>query len=270
MRAAAVTDGRPVGDRALWHAVAVPSEHGGWGLTAEPVLLGLLVAFSWPGVAIGVAAMLAFLIRTPLKLALVDRRRRRSLPRTRLAWRIAAGELAVLAAATSLALAGAGWRWTIPLAVAVPLFVTELWFDVRSRGRRLLPELCGAAGITAVAAAIVVAGDGSGALAVAVSLILAARAIASIPYVRTQIERLRHGSASTAGWRRFQVAGVLVALSAVAVERQVAAGAAAVLALVVAQVVWSRRPVPPARALGMRQLVLGLIVVAITALGVHA
>ena len=233
------------------------------------MLLGLLIASSWAGAAIGVAAVLAFLVRTPLKLALVDRRRRRTLPRTHLAWRIATVELLMLGAATSLAVATAGWRWTVPLAVAAPLFVTELWFDVRSRGRRLLPELCGAVGITAVAAAIVVAGGGATTLGVAASLVLAARAIVSIPYVRTQIARLRHGLVPTTGMRRFQVAGVIVALSAITVERHIAAGAAAVVALVVGHVVWSRRPVPPARIVGMRELVLGLIVVAVTALGVH-
>ena len=56
------TDG-PV--RAGWRGVAVPTEHGGWGLTAEPVLLGLLVAFSWPGLLIGSAALLAFLAARP-------------------------------------------------------------------------------------------------------------------------------------------------------------------------------------------------------------
>ena len=54
-------------------------------------------------------------------------------------------------------------------------------------------------GITAVAAAIVVAAGGSTPLAVAASLVLAARAIGSIPYVRTEIERLRHGPVGTTG-----------------------------------------------------------------------
>ena len=33
---------REVGELVGWRAVAMPSEHGGWGLTLEPVLLGLL------------------------------------------------------------------------------------------------------------------------------------------------------------------------------------------------------------------------------------
>ena len=31
-------------ERSMLRSVAVPTEHGGWGLTAEPVVLGLAVA----------------------------------------------------------------------------------------------------------------------------------------------------------------------------------------------------------------------------------
>ena len=80
---------RRVGDRAGWRSVAMPSEHGGWGLTLEPVMLGLLVAWSRAGVALGVAAFAAFLLRTPAKLVAIDLRRGRWLDRSRLALRIA-------------------------------------------------------------------------------------------------------------------------------------------------------------------------------------
>ena len=81
----------------MWRQVAVPSEHGGWTLTAEPVFLGLVVAWSWSGLALGVAAMLAFVARTPLKVVLVDRWRHRWLERSRVAARIAAAEFALIA-----------------------------------------------------------------------------------------------------------------------------------------------------------------------------
>jgi YwiC-like protein len=148
-------------ERLRWRSVVLPSEHGGWGLTFEPMLLGLLVAWSWAGLAIGVAALLAFLLRTPLKLVLVDRRRHRWLPRTRLAACVAAAEVFGLVVLGLLAVAAGGWSWLVPVALALPLFAVELWFDVRSRGRRLVPELCGGVGIAAASAAIVVAGDGS-------------------------------------------------------------------------------------------------------------
>jgi YwiC-like protein len=80
-------------------AVAVLDEHGAWGLTLEPLLLGLLVAPSWPGLALALAAFTAFLVRTPLEVVLVDRWRGRSLPRTPAAATVAAIELVGLAAA---------------------------------------------------------------------------------------------------------------------------------------------------------------------------
>ena len=72
-----------VGERTGWRTVAMPTEHGGWGLTLEPVLLGLIVAWSGAGAALGVAAFAAFLLRTPAKLVAVDIRRDRWLDRSR-------------------------------------------------------------------------------------------------------------------------------------------------------------------------------------------
>jgi YwiC-like protein len=260
----------PTRERAAWRAVAIPSEHGGWGLTFEPVLLGLLVQPSWPGVAIGVAAMTAFLVRTPLKFALGDRRRHRLLPRTRRADAIAIGELALIAALAVLAVVGAGWSWTVPMLFALPLFGVELWYDSRSRGRRLVPELCGGVGIASVAAAIAVAGGGPGALATALSLVVAARAIASIPFARTQVARLHARPVRLMNSDAFQAAGVIVAIVSAIVEWPVVLGAAAVVGAAVAQLVWTRQPVPPAKKLGLTQLAVGLVVVAATAAGVLA
>lgn len=256
--------------RPTWRTVAVPSEHGGWGLTAEPVLLGLLLAFSWSGVAVGVAAMLAFLARTPLKLVLVDRRRGRDLGRTALARRVASVELIAIAALGVLALAAAGPGWLLPVGVAVPLVAVELWFDVRSRGRRLVPELSGAVGMGSVAAAIVVAGGGAWTLAVASWLVLAARSMSAIPFVRTQIVRLRRGHGSTRSSDLFQLAALAVAATASIVEPDVIAGSVTVAAIAGLHTWWVRRsPVPPAKVLGLRQTALGFLLVIITALGVH-
>lgn len=254
--------------RPAWRAVAIPDEHGGWGLTTEPVLLGLLVAPSWAGGALAVGAVAAFVARTPLKLALVDRWRHRQLARSKLAARIAAAELALLAVLALVAGRRAGWDWLVPVAIAAPLVAVELWFDMQSRSRRLVPEVCGAVGIAAAAASIALAGGASGRLAAALWLILAARALASVPFVRAQIRRLRHGSTHPASSDRAQIAGVVVALVALATDAAVAAGAAAVVAVAGSQLASVRRPPVPAKTLGLRQLVLGLAVVAITATGV--
>jgi hypothetical protein len=55
-------------------SVALPAEHGGRSLTLEPGLLGLLIAPGPAGVCIAAGAMVAFLVRTPLKVVAIDRR----------------------------------------------------------------------------------------------------------------------------------------------------------------------------------------------------
>ena len=238
--------GTAVRARPAWRAVAIPDEHGGWGLTAEPVLLGLLVEPSWAGALLGAAAFLAFVVRTPLKLVLVDRWRHRWLPRSDLALRIAIVELALLVLLAAVAAMLAGWSWLVPAAVAAPLVAVELWFDMRSRGRRLVPELFGAVGIAAVVASVALAGGASAWRAGALWLVLAARSVASIPFVRVQIARLRHGTGSVAVSDSSQVVGAVVAGAAVMVDPAVLAGGAAVGALLIAQVAWVRRTPPPA------------------------
>ncbi|MDH3678438.1 MAG: YwiC-like family protein [Acidimicrobiia bacterium] len=255
--------------RSLWRQVAVPTEHGGWGLTLEPAVLGLLLSFSWAGVAIALAALLTFVLRTPVKVVLVDRRRGRAGDRTRMAARIATAEALILAGLIVFAVRSAGLAWVAFPTAALPLVAVELWFDARSRSRRLLPELAGACAMASVAASIVVAGGAAVGLAIAAWLLATARAIMSIAFVRTQIDRL-HGRSR--GWRtsdRFQAAGVAVGWLAVAADARLAAGAGAVSALGVVQLLWVRRQPPKASVLGATQMVLGLVVVVIAAAGAH-
>ena len=202
--------------RAAWRRVALPSEHGGWGLTLEPVLLGLLLVPSGAGMALGVAALGLFLARTPAKVVLVDRFRHRSLPRTRRAAAIAEVELTLVAALVAVAAIASAAPFWVPVAVAVPLVALELWFDMRSRGRRLVPELAGTIGIGAAAAAIVLAGGGGAVLAGAAWSVVAARAVASLPFVRTQLDRARHGAVPTTGADLAQLLVLVAALVAAA------------------------------------------------------
>ncbi len=255
--------------RRLRRSVAIPTEHGGWGLTAEPVVLGLVLGWSAAGVAIGAAAFVAFLVRSPLKLALVDRRRGRDLARTRLARRVVAVESVVLLGLGALAWWSAGWTWLVPVGVALPLVAVELWFDVRSRSRRLVPELCGAVGIAEVAPAILLADSRSGAFAIAAWMILAGRSMASVPFVRAEVGRLHRAPVQVGPIVAFQFVGAGVAAGAVAVESAWWAGAVAVAIVAALQLRWLHSPfVPAAKVLGMRQLALGAGVVAAAFTGV--
>lgn len=256
------------GRRSMMRSVAIPTEHGGWGLTLEPVLLGLLVAWSGAGLCLGLAAFVAFMARTPLKVLLVDARRRRVLPRTTVARRVLVSEIALLLALVVGAMAlGASPFWT-PLIAIVPMVAVELWFDMRSRSRRVLPELFGAVGMGGAVAVIVLAGGGSVRLAAACWLVLAARSVSAIVTIRDQVGRL-HGRP---GHQRLVIsadlAAIALAAAAVVVDRSAALGVIAVVAAIAIQRVLNTRPTRRAVVLGVRQTLLGLAVVAATAIGV--
>jgi hypothetical protein len=256
--------------------VAIPTEHGGWSLTAEPAVLGLLVAWSPAGLALAGAAMVAFVARTPLKLALVDRYRHRRLPRSALATRIATVEILVLVALVVVAVVSAQRPFWAPLALAAPLIAIELWYDMRSRSRRLVPELAGTVGIGAVAAAIALAGETSALVATGLWCVVTARSVAAVPHVRAQVVRTRRATAATRAvvpsWPN-DVAQ-LVALGAVIVAWS--GGAVPVAAVVVMGVMalihlMTLRMAPmPVAAIGVLQIGLGLAVVLTTGLAVAA
>lgn len=253
--------GHAAKSRSPVRGVALPAEHGGWGLTVEPVVLGLIVAPSLAGLTLGLAALLAFVARTPLKVVLVDRFRDRVLDRTRLATRIVAAELVVLTGLLLAAVVLASGRFWVPLVIALPLLGLELWFDMRSRSRRLLPELAGTTGIGSVGAAIVLAGSGSAETAAGVWLLVAARAVASLPFVRFQLQRAKGQPVRV--WEQDLAQAGAVALAAGGVVLGWLPGPAAVPIgiLVLVQLVLARVPPPRAVIVGVQQTLLGLAVV---------
>lgn len=255
--------------RSTLRAVGLPAEHGGWGLTTEPVLLGLLVQPSRAGLALGGAALVAFLARTPLRVVLVDRHRDRHLDRTTVAARLLAVEVPVVLALVAVAGATATGSFWAPVVVAAPLVGLAFWYDARSRSRRLTPEMAGAVGMSLAATAITLAGGAEPALAWGLWLVLAARVLTAVPWVRDQVLGL-HGRAGHPRLLAVTDLGALaVAAGAVALDPALAAGAAAVAGVVLIQRLMARRPVDRAVVLGLRELALGLAVVAVTALGVH-
>jgi hypothetical protein len=258
------------GDRSVLRSVGLPSEHGGWGLTAEPILLGLLLAPSWAGLALGMAAITAFLVRTPVKIALVDLRRGRHLDRTRVASRLAAGELLFLGSMIALAVMAAESPFWLPAVLAAPMVAVELWYDIRSRSRRLVPELAGAIGVASVAAMIVLAAGADVGPALGAWAILAARASTSIPYVRDQVRRLHRRPGDSRPLVAWDLLAVTIAVVAAFAAPELIGGTIAVTAVVLLQRLSAMRPASTAVVLGLRQTALGLAVVLATWVGTLA
>ena len=168
-------------------SVALPIEHGGWAFLLEPIVLGLLVAWSWAGFVLSVGALSAFLLHQPLKTAVRDRMAGRRAPRT-----IWAERFAVVYAL--VAVACLGWiTWTAPSRLVVafvifaPLAAVQLAYDVRGRSRALVPEIAGAAALAGIAVAIAMLDGWTVGPAMGLWGLLVARSAPSIVYVRERL-----------------------------------------------------------------------------------
>lgn len=231
--------------------IVIPNEHGGWGFLLEPIVLGLLVAPSWGGVLISIAAIFGFLTRQPLKFAMQDALRGKRYPRTRLCWISAASYASVSVAAIGAAVAIAGWRLLLPFAAVAPLALIALVADARNKSRALVPELAGAIAMTSTAASIAVAATRPWTFVA----LLVARNVSAIVYVRALFKRAH------AAWP--------IMLHAIAIAVAIPFGWFAIAAmsiLFVRAVAGLMRDVPRAQTVGWMEIAFGAVSVVLFAL----
>lgn len=231
--------------------LAVPSEHGGWGLLLEPVVLAMLVAPSAAGALIGMGAGAVFLMQHPLKLAMHDRLQGRRYPRSRFCELLAAGYGAAALLAFTAAWTLAGARPLLALTAALPFGAIQLSYNVQNRSRRPIPELAGAIVPASLAAAIALAGGSAAAFAL--SVLILCRSIPAVLYVRSTLR-----GSSPVAMIAAHVAAVLIAF----LFAPLLAGIAMVLLLL-------RAAVPthaPAKTIGLREIAFGAITVGLIAL----
>lgn len=158
-----------------------------------PILAGMLTMPSWPGALIGIAGVAAFLTRQPLRLALSDRLKGRTYPRSVWAARFAGGYAAIgIICLLGSALLAHDARWLTPLIPAAGLGLFQFAQDVKGSGRRTAPELCGAAAMSLLAASIVLAGNGEPLRAALLSLGIALQAMTAVLYASARV-RLERG-----------------------------------------------------------------------------
>lgn len=244
--------------------VALPNEHGGWSLTLEPAVLGLLVAPSLSGLFLALAATSAFLSRHPFKLVAADRRRGRRFPRTRYA---EAFFLLYAALALAFALASVttavNYSFILPLAAAVPLVVVQLFYDATGHSRALAPELAGSAGLAAVATSIALAAGHPAPLSLALWALLAARVVPSILYVRARLARLHGEESPTLLVVILHVAALALACLFIAYRLAPLVAAFAFLLLLGRAAVGLRAPrgVGSAKRVGVGEIIYGLVTV---------
>lgn len=178
-------------------------------------------------------------------------------------------ELALVAALVALAALGApNAGFIVPVLAAAPLICIELWFDMRSRSRRLLPELAGAVGVGSSVAAIVLLGGEPATLAVGLWVVVAARAVAAIPCARTQVLRSHGRDAPSWHSDAAQVIAVAAVTAAWLADSAPLESVVAMVAVAAFGVASLRRRPRRIAVVGAEQSVLGVVVVAATAVGV--
>lgn len=258
-------------DRARIKTVAIPNEHGSWAFLLEPVLLGLLVAPSLPGVFLAIAGVDMFLTRHPLRLVWSDWRRGVRAPRTGLAEQFVllyggvmlAGLLGVFLTASPLVL--------LPALIAVPpTLALMLRYDAAGQRRALLVELAGPVALGALAPGIALAGGWELLPALGLWAVIVARAIPSILYIRARL-RLERGQAAASIPTIGAHLAALVAAALLAWGGVVPALAAAAMALLLWRAVHglsARREVHiRAQKLGLLEMGYGLATILAVAAG---
>ena len=180
-------DERPVQPPVRLKQIALPTEHGGWGLLLEPIVVGLSVSFSTGGLWIALMTIGAFLTRQPLKTLLIDRLGMRVARRAKVALVFVVGFGLLFAFGLAAAVAKAGLVPLTPFLAVLPLAAVQIYFDCSRKSRNLLAELGGAIAISASVAAITLAGGFSFPHAVGLWAILVARLVPSILYVRERL-----------------------------------------------------------------------------------
>ena len=244
---------RPV---ALWRDIICPKEHGSWSLAFEPLALGLLVAPSVPGALLGITLGAAFFARRPLRLAMLERRPERRAP----AWRALGlcSAIALGGLAGAIALEGVAWlAWLAPAALAGAVFA---FFDARGEGREEIAELAGATAFALTPIALAILGGVAVPQAIALGVLMTARAAPSVACVRAFLRAAKTGVRRDAPALIAAVGGLLAGcwLVRAGIAPRFAAVALAVFAVRTLALLVLLRPAWRARTLGMIETVLGV------------
>jgi hypothetical protein len=248
-------------------SVAFPTEHGGWGFTFEPILLGLLVAPTATAWELGVAATAVFLARRPVKLFATDLVRRRWLDRSSVALAVATFYILLATAGAIGAFVTRKGPFWWPLIAAVPFALFSLQADAHSKNRGLAPQLAGAIAMGSTAAAIAVGGGVHWVVSFGLWGVLTARDVAAIVLARGMVRRFKEKDVPHGPILWIQAAAILATFALVLIGAAPWLSLVAMAMLAIVSIVSLHRPPVPAKAVGWTQIGVGLMVVVLTAIG---
>lgn len=251
----------PAKSRIPAKSIAMPLEHGAWGFLFEPLLAGMLIAPTVSGTLIAVLIIGAFLCRQPLKFVVGDLLSGKRLPRTAVAvrWLIYFSTVAAFGAVGTYFTVEP--RSLIPLVISAPVAIYLIYLDASRKSRDTLPELLGAAILASSIASLSLAAGLSYLFAGSMWLIMVARLIPSVIYVRNRL-RLEKSKAYSIVWPFVLHVAAIAILATLYFY-----GFGSVLTLIVAAFLLGRsvtglsanRKRQTAKQLGVREVVYGVV-----------
>jgi hypothetical protein len=242
-------------------SVALPVEHGAWGFLFEPLLAGMLLAPSASAPFILLFVVGSFLLRQPLKFYLGDLFSKKRLPRTNLARRF----VLIFGAVAAVGLLGTLFLTSLhnllPFAVAAPIVVYLISQDIARQTRELLPELLAAFALASSITVVALAGGFGTALAVSLWILMVARLIPSVLYIRTRLLLEKGKTFRRVGpiALHFAATAIVLALYYVGHASVLTTGMSAFLAARATYGLSGAAPAMSAKALGIREVVYGVI-----------
>jgi len=252
-----------------WKVLAIPNEHGGWGFTMEPVVLGLLVAPSIAGLGLGLLALASFFARHPTKIALGDLRRGKVYARTKtaIAFAVLYGLLALAGLVIAWVSGDRSFVW--PLLLALPFAIAQVILDGLGLGRTFFGELAGALAMGSISTAIIFSSGQYSLLAWGAWLILAVRALIAVRYARAQLRRAHGKPVSKISTVSTALLAVVVGLLGAKAGIAPWMGAASIAILAGYTIYMLEQPPVSARNIGWSQVAFGLLVAVMTAVGIR-
>ncbi|MFT3781900.1 MAG: YwiC-like family protein [Nibricoccus sp.] len=168
-----------------YRRIILPGEHGSWAFVLEPLVLGLLVAFSPAAVAISIAVFCGFLTRKPFRLGFGKRQQTTATrKRARFVFLCLGG---IAAGAISIALKLSAPSALVPLALAVPPLLFFARKDDEGDARSLAAEMVATGLCSLPLVSITLAANWPLSIALGVACVNLARAWPTVLFVRSRL-----------------------------------------------------------------------------------
>lgn len=168
--------------------VAFPPEHGSWGFVLEPLVLSLLVAYSFTGLLLAVSSFLIFLNHQPVRV-LLNKKIKKQLFFPALLFFMTYSIFIVITLV--YVVKNSQIENLLPFGLALLLMLIFFVMELKQKGRELLAEFIAPISITFIGMSIVLLGGWAFYLTTAFAVVLLARSIPTVLYIHIKVQAVK-------------------------------------------------------------------------------